>query len=855
MLIIKVFIRSSTLLHGTRVSEGARRLLARVGEGFRRSRGMAGVRGAYGRAGEFFGAGPPGDPESRVRPDPRCPNAVADACPGAGCPRGEPTGGPSSPPDCLARGQLRGAAFVFALLFLATYAVLGYVRHLRATRVLPQYPLFGLPLFDLPPSFAICMVLAVLAMGYATVAYLPRSWQIPVVLLLVAWFGYANNKPFKNQFENMSYSKDDLVPLRCRVANVYDKLHHKHPEHLVSDSAALDAWKAGSADGGLDLDSEGKPKLVLVAVSGGATRSAYWTAVVLDRLERTLGPSFGHRIRIISGASGGMLGAACYVTYRGVVAKGDPAKIQKAREPGPGLEPASVLPKWIREDLPMRSMEPLARGIALAEIWRAAWPGTVREDRGVILEEDWGVLRYPFADLAKLEAEGKVPSLIFSPMIVEDGRRLLISNLELGLKFGHDGAGRPSSGFDLRLMSSLKDVSGIPTEGKNLNIVAAVNNVLHFRIFDGDGEVVVDTDEKRLTEQARQIEDLRKQLESLWPPHELTRSDKDRVITAVTSIVGHTPSSPIIESATHQIMPYQPEPPVRPPGIEHRRQSLSSLEYFRLFPEEAYRGLLLSTAVRISASFPYVSPAVNLPTRPPRRVVDAGYYDNYGIQVAASWIRRNRKWLARNTSGVLLVQIRDSSSVRDRLNVDDAEPGILESASRGFQFITSPIAAAAKARYTTASFRNDAEVAALNSYDWDFGPNKPIDRASFFTTVTFENSAEVSLDPGDFWCELTKLYNKQPVKANFREVSMSWYLARAEMAATAAAIPGPPTPQPDEPDWTKPKVRSEMVWRLNDALSCLPDGPDRAIRQKRLDQLYNYERLISLEKWWNPKAR
>ena len=96
-------------------------------------------------------------------------------------------------------------------------------------------------------------------------------------------------------------------------------------------------------------------------------------------------------------------------------------------------------------------------------------------------------------------------------------------------------------GFDLRLMSSLNDVSGIPTEGKNLIIVAAVNNVLHFRIFDGDGKVVVDTDEKRLTEQARQIEDLRKQLESLWPPHELTRSEKGRVITAVTSIVGHTP--------------------------------------------------------------------------------------------------------------------------------------------------------------------------------------------------------------------------------------------------------------------------------------------------------------------------
>ena len=76
-------------------------------------------------------------------------------------------------------------------------------------------------------------------------------------------------------------------------------------------------------------------------------------------------------------------------------------------------------------------------------------------------------------------------------------------------------------------MYSLNDVSAIPTEGKDLIIVAEVNNVLHFRIFDGNGKRVVDTDEQRLTEQARQIKDLRKQLASLWPPHELTRSDKD----------------------------------------------------------------------------------------------------------------------------------------------------------------------------------------------------------------------------------------------------------------------------------------------------------------------------------------
>jgi hypothetical protein len=76
--------------------------------------------------------------------------------------------------------------------------------------------------------------------------------------------------------------------------------------------------------------------------------------------------------------------------------------------------------------------------------------------------------------------------------------------------------------------------------------------VHHFRIFDSDGKVVVDIDEQRLEERARQeqywqmieqlqeIKHLRKQLQTLWPPHELTRNDKDRVTIAVTSIVGQT---------------------------------------------------------------------------------------------------------------------------------------------------------------------------------------------------------------------------------------------------------------------------------------------------------------------------
>jgi Amidohydrolase family len=100
---------------------------------------------------------------------------------------------------------------------------------------------------------------------------------------------------------------------------------------------------------------------------------------------------------------------------------------------------------------------------------------------------------------------------------------------------------RPEKGFDLRLMSPVTNVSSIPTTGRALIIVADVDNVLHFRMFDADGRVVVDTDEKMLPEQARQVAELRKQLAPLWPPHTLNAGEKGKVIIAVISMVGRTP--------------------------------------------------------------------------------------------------------------------------------------------------------------------------------------------------------------------------------------------------------------------------------------------------------------------------
>ena len=55
-----------------------------------------------------------------------------------------------------------------------------------------------------------------------------------------------------------------------------------------------------------------KPILVAVATSGNALRAGVWTAAVLDALSKEL-PEFPRHVRFVTGASGGMVGAALFV--------------------------------------------------------------------------------------------------------------------------------------------------------------------------------------------------------------------------------------------------------------------------------------------------------------------------------------------------------------------------------------------------------------------------------------------------------------------------------------------------------------------------------------------------------------
>ena len=97
-------------------------------------------------------------------------------------------------------------------------------------------------------------------------------------------------------------------------------------------------------------------------------------------------------------------------------------------------------------------------------------------------------------------------------------------------------------------MPSLKDVKEIPAWGKDLVIVAEVNRIFHVRVFGGDGGVLFDGAESRLTptSKSQMIEPFVQEFARLSPPHSLTPGERSRFLGEVWTWVGreYAPDGP-----------------------------------------------------------------------------------------------------------------------------------------------------------------------------------------------------------------------------------------------------------------------------------------------------------------------
>ena len=92
---------------------------------------------------------------------------------------------------------------------------------------------------------------------------------------------------------------------------------------------------------------------------------------------------------------------------------------------------------------------------------------------------------------------------------------------------------------------------------------------------------------------------------------------------------------------------------------------IDGVDFQALFAKQDAGNLQMTTAIRMSATYPYILPFVALPSQPAIKVMDAGVRDNYGISTSLRFVKVFREWIKQNTSGVVVVQVRQYRRERE----------------------------------------------------------------------------------------------------------------------------------------------------------------------------------------------
>lgn len=323
------------------------------------------------------------------------------------------------------------------------------------------------------------------------------------------------------QTEKATYTIDQLNDLSTDTINFN--------EDKKNSLAILSHWKSNNQE----LD---KPKIIFINTSGGGLRSTLWTYHTLHYVDSVLNGALFKQTHLITGSSGGMIGAAY---YREVYLQ---KMIDKSTE--------HYLDNFtnISKDL----LNPVALSMVTNDIFIRVkkyndGKYTYTKDRGYAFEKQLiintkGLLDKRLLEYAEPERNSLIPQMIFSPTIINDGRRLLI-------------AAQPIS-----FLSQYSNTDGINHQ-------------------------------------------------------------------------------PIVEN----------------------------VEFMRLFQNQDAVNLRFTSAIRMSATFPYIMPNVSLPSRPQINVMDAGMRDNCGTLTTLKYISTFKKWINQNTSGVIIVQLRDKGKEK-RIN-------------------------------------------------------------------------------------------------------------------------------------------------------------------------------------------
>lgn len=382
----------------------------------------------------------------------------------------------------------------------------------------------------LPAAAGILLFATGFMMLYSALHSWLKGWTIGISILFIGVVVVLHKPLSKLRTDTQAFGMNYDAPPVLYQASTTNPDSATIRRDYQSGLDMLNAWKARQI-------GEAKPKLVILNHSGGGSRSAYWTMCVLDHLDSISHQSFYPRVFMMTGASGGMVGAAYY---------------RDVKWANPDVTNTTEYADDIAKDL----LNPVISTAVLNDWFipfhRQEWQGrTYKHDRAAAWEDALNrnthfVFDKPISAYEQAERNAQVPFILLSPTISNDGRRLLVSSIGVS----------------------------------------------------------------QLTSPTTMAHD------STWFSEDI------------------------------------------------------DFQYF--FKNHDAKALRMSSALRMNAAFPMITPATALPSLPVMHMMDAGIRDNFGSKTSMQWIWTYRDWIEENTSGVVILQIRDLPRTREAVEIKES---------------------------------------------------------------------------------------------------------------------------------------------------------------------------------------
>ena len=293
-------------------------------------------------------------------------------------------------------------ALVVQLMSLVTLIIMGY--------------LIDYPVFRIPAGASIFIMFSIVIALTGAITYWFDQWRITVFFLLLVGINFLTK--FDNfNHKNKAYGLDyNVEPAKYAYADLQKICV---AENVDEDKNAtiqiLENWKNKFPD-------KEKPKMVIVCVSGGGLRAAAWAMQVLQKSDSILNGELLPHTVLITGASGGMIGAA-YLRE---------LYLQKQQGENVNIYDRKYIDIISKDLLNSIGFTIVTNDLFLPWAKFEVDGKTYRKDRGYIFEQQLNentnnAFTKKLKDYKSPEAAAIIPMTFLTPSIVNDGRRMIIS--------------------------------------------------------------------------------------------------------------------------------------------------------------------------------------------------------------------------------------------------------------------------------------------------------------------------------------------------------------------------------------------------------------------------------------------